>query len=606
MARIPEDKIEEVRSSINVVHFISQFVNLKKAGQNYKGLCPFHTEKTPSFMVSPQKQIFHCFGCGRGGNVFSFIMDYNKVSFIEAVQQAADFAGIALPQAEERSAEEISYFEQLYNINESACSFFEQELFKAQNKKHLEYFKSRRLSETTIKKFRLGFAPDSYDKLLNHLKKAGFALEEAEKLGLIQKREKGSGHYSKFRYRVIFPFQNLGGKILGFGGRRLEEKQQPKYLNSPENPIYKKGRILYGLHQAVDAIREQGYVILVEGYFDLLRLAEEGKRNVVASSGTALGDEQVKILRRYTRQLYIAYDGDQAGVKAALRSAAIAEKGNLNAFIVPFPEKDDPDTFILEHGLGAFEKLLKQKVLPIDFRINHFLARNSRPGIEEKNAFIEEALADLSELNNHIKAGLYIHQLAERIQINESLLIDQFNRIKRYKSGRIVGQEETEAPLLPLALRSGIHKAEAGLISLLINEKKEIRELVLQEVSLDLFENDDFIRMFDLIVQEIEDKGEFDYERFIASNREDDALNQLLSEILLIEYDDPKKFSKDCLYQLRKWQLQKKSQEIRQLIDKDADSPEAVLHYNQELMIIRRKMDKLERERLTLKFEQTK
>ncbi|HID39352.1 MAG TPA: DNA primase, partial [Calditrichaeota bacterium] len=285
MARIPEDKIDEVRLSANIVHYISQFINLKKAGRNYKGLCPFHTEKTPSFVVSPEKQIYHCFGCGKGGNIFSFIMEYEKLSFFEAVQKAADFAGIVLPK-EKYEPEKQNYFQKLYRLNEIACSHFEKNLFKSKNKHWLKYFLERGLSEDTIHDFRLGYAEDRLNTLTSLLKREGEDVAEAAKLGLIQRRDNRDEYFDKFRHRVIFPFHNIQGKIVGFGGRKLREEQQPKYLNSPESPVYYKGKTLYGLHKAIPAIRSKGYVILVEGYFDLLRLYENGFRNVAASSGT--------------------------------------------------------------------------------------------------------------------------------------------------------------------------------------------------------------------------------------------------------------------------------------------------------------------------------
>ncbi|MBD3223539.1 MAG: DNA primase, partial [Caldithrix sp.] len=325
MGRIPADKIHEIRTSINIAHYISQFVNLKKTGANYKGLCPFHQEKTPSFLVNPEKQIFHCFGCGKGGNIYTFITDYEKMSFIEAVKKAADFAGILLPEYE-REGQSSEYIDNLYEINEIACKLFENNLYKTANKQQLNYFFNRNLSESTIKDFRLGYAANSFEQLLQHFRENRIELKNAKLLGLLQQRERDDKFYDKFRHRVIFPFFSAGGKIVGFGGRKLNEDQQPKYLNSPESPIYKKSELLYGLFQANQAIRSQGYAVLVEGYFDLLRLYENDIKNVVASSGTALSDRQAGILRRYTNSVYIAYDGDDAGIKAAVRSAQILEK----------------------------------------------------------------------------------------------------------------------------------------------------------------------------------------------------------------------------------------------------------------------------------------
>ncbi len=606
MSRIPEDKIDEVRTSVNIVHYIQQFVNLKKAGQNYKGLCPFHSEKTPSFVVSPDKQIYHCFGCGKGGNVFSFIRDYEKLSFTEAVRKAADFAGITLPKAEPLSPEKENYFQQLYAINETACSFFESNLWHGPYKIHLNYFKERALSEATIKKFRLGFAPDSYEKLLSRLKTQKLSLDEAAKLGLLQKKENGT-YYDKFRYRVIFPFHDISGKIIGFGGRKLREEQQPKYLNSPESPVYYKGSILYGLHQAISAIREAGFALLVEGYFDLLRLVNSGIRNVVASSGTALTDQQAKLLRRYTKNVYVAYDGDNAGRKAAIRSAGIIEKVGLNAFIVPMPDGEDPDTFILNQGTGAFEALIKNQLSPLEFQISYFFTLNENPSLEEKEAFIQEILNQLTNLPNQVKTGLYLHQISERLQINEGMLVEQFNRYKRQarkqaarqtelKQQRAAAEAEQE-PAPSKTVQTGMYKAEEGIIALLLNSPPPLRQELLNEVSIDLFENEIFERLFEFIAQECEETGQLDAAGLPDRFEEKPELAQTVSALAVMSFGDEAKFARDCIFQLKRYQLEKRAREISALIKQEADSGASLLHHNQELMRLRRELNELSKQR---------
>ncbi|MEJ2054847.1 MAG: DNA primase, partial [Calditrichaceae bacterium] len=477
MPKISDEKIDEIRSSINIVNYINQYVNLKKAGQNFKGLCPFHTEKTPSFVVSPEKQIFHCFGCGKGGNLFTFMMDFEKLSFMDAVSKAADYAGISLPKYEEDKSKS-DYFQNLYQINETACVHFENNLFRSKFKPWLKYFLDRHISEKTIKAFRLGYASDTYEVLVNHFKKFAIDLEESAKLGLIQKKEHGSGYIDKFRHRIIFPFQNMGGKVIGFGGRKLREEQQPKYLNSPESPIYRKGEILYGLNQAISAIREKGFVFLVEGYFDLLRLYESNFKNVVASSGTALGESQAKLLRRYTKEIYIVYDGDSAGIKAAIRNAQILEKQGLNAHIIAIPGGEDPDSFIIKEGVKAFEKLIENKQIPIHVRISRFKQENPAASVEQIESFTSEILNDLSDLNNQIKTGLYIHEISERLQINESMLIGQLNHLKsnkaRYASMKHSEQDE-QKDKVPLHIRHGLFEAEAGIIGLLLHPEPKLR-----------------------------------------------------------------------------------------------------------------------------------
>ena len=602
LTKIPEEKVDEIRSSTNIVHYISQYLNLQKDGQNFKALCPFHTEKTPSFKINPEKQIFHCFGCGKGGNVFTFIMEYEHLSFPEALKKAADFSGIQIT-LEEKDEETENYFQKLYDINEKACTFFEESLHKPQNKTKLNYFIDRQLSMETIKAFRLGFAPDSYDRLLDYLKDENADLKEAQKLGLIQEKQKENGYYAKFRYRVMFPFMNTTGKIIGFGGRKLREEQQPKYLNSPESPVYKKGQILYGLHLAVQSIRQNNYVILVEGYFDLLRLYESGIKNVVASSGTALTDAQARLLRRYTQNVYISYDGDSAGVKAAIKNAYIIENNGLNAFIIPLPEKDDPDTFILENGVKAYNELLSKKVQPLNFEIDSFLQLNKSPSIEDKNSFINDTLNNLINQPDNVKTGLYLHLLADRLQINESLIIDQFNRFKkaRLKRNRQMDsvsdqQQHDQETVKATKIYTGQYKAEEGLIKLLISQSKDIRNYIIEHVRYEFFENEDYIKVYEYIIEEFEENGDIDISKMIEYFKDDENLIRLISDAALFKTANPEKFSQDCIYQLEIWQLQKKSQELSAIIKAESDSIETVLHYTAELTEIRRKIDSLQKE----------
>jgi len=595
MAKISEAQVEEVRSAVNIVHYIGQFVTLKKAGMNFKGLCPFHSEKTPSFMVSPQKQIFHCFGCGKGGNVFTFIMEYEKLTFLETIRKAADFAGIIL-KIEESKDEETSYFQKLININDAAAEYFEKNLYKPAHKAYLQYFMDRKISAETIRLFRLGYASDSFDSLLRHFRKLGIELKEAATLGLIQSRENSDGYYDKFRHRVIFPFFNVRGSIIGFGGRRLNEEQQPKYLNSAESAIYKKGEILYGLHTAIPAIREKDFVVLVEGYFDLLRLADNGLRNVVASSGTAFTDEQTRLLRRYTKNIYIAYDGDDAGVKAAMRTSQIVERHEMNAFIIKLPVEDDPDTYVLKYGLSAFENQLSKKLNPTEFKIDYFYKFNPNPSVEQKDQFIHEILDSFIESGNTIKTGLYLHQLADRLQINEGLLINQYNRIrKQQQKQKSISVEKNQASSENfVGVRTVSYKAESGLLSVLLLSNAEVRNEIMPNIRHELFEHDQLIRIYEFIVTELEESGRVDITEVMQAFQDDDGMRTILSELALYEQNDPKKYALDCIYQLKKRVLEKRAAEVRLLIKDESSSSDSVAHYLQELNSINKEINALE------------
>ncbi|MGD9898216.1 MAG: DNA primase [Calditrichaceae bacterium] len=601
MGKISEDKIDEIRTSINIVHYISQFVNLKKTGVNHKGLCPFHQEKTPSFTVNPEKQIFHCFGCGKGGNIYTFIMDYEKLNFPDAIRKAADFAGISMP-ADEYDKEETTVFQQLFLINRIASEYFINKLNSPANKNILNYFLNRKISPETIREFGLGYAPDSYNQTLNELKKNKLDLKQASELGLIQKKDSGNDYYDKFRHRIMFPFYNLSGKIIGFGGRKLKEEQQPKYLNSPESPIYKKSELLYGLHQAINSIRQNGFVILVEGYFDLLRLVDSGIKNVVASSGTALAPQQAKLIRRYCREVYIAYDGDDAGVKAAIRNANIIETEDLNSYIIPLPKSDDPDTFILKYGQKEFENLLKKKTLPIEFQINSFFTANPDPSLEQKDIFIQSVLQNLSVITNQIKVGLYLHQISDRLDINENLLVGQLNRLKR-EGQKYKKEESSPVPKKKTLVRRGIYKAEEGLIGLLLTGSDDSKNFIIAQSTREMFENDEFIMLFDHIMNELEEHGTIDITKLLDSIDDDEETRELTSRLVVSEWADSPKFIADCLYQLKKWQLEKKAAELSTLIKVEANSDESVLHYTKELTMVRKEIALLENQRkLASKF----
>jgi len=605
MAIIPNEKIDEVRQAINIVHYISQFVNLRKEGRNMKGLCPFHQEKTSSFVVSPEKQFYHCFGCGRGGNLFSFIMEYEKLQFPEAVKRAADFAGIILPRPEAPNPEKENYLQSLYRINETACTFFETNLRKEAHQDQMAYFEKRKISQANMLRFRLGYAPDSYDALLTFLKKKDINLSAAAELGIIQEKD-GGGHYAKFRHRVIFPFFNISGKIIGFGGRKLKESQQPKYLNSKESEVYHKGSTLYGLHQAIQKIRDTGFLILVEGYFDLLRLVENHFENVVASSGTALTDQQARLIKRYTKDVYICYDGDNAGQKAAMRNALILENADLNAYVVSMPTGDDPDSFLLKNGPDAFKACLKGRVLPVVFQLAQFHEATPDPSLEEKDAFIQEALNGLASFKSTIKAGLYIHHISDTLRISEDMLVSELNRLRRkekkYKKMRSdsplppvapKGQEKSEDTVSPKkTIRKGAFLAEEGLLEALLHADNNVINYIRSQISYDLFDNAVHAQLYNIIIDRLEETGVVNLNSLFeyAEENVQNETSGLLAKLMVSSNNLTLKFAKDCIYHVKKWHLEKEANEISRHIHSDAASPEALKHYMTELTRVKKKI----------------
>ena len=353
--RISESKIEEIRSAANIVDVISGHIQLRKRGKNFLGLCPFHSEKTPSFTVSEDKQIFHCFGCHTGGNVFKFLMEYEKISFVEAVQELAGELGLPLEIEQGISEEKQTEQEILYDINTETARYFSNNLLNSsEGEIAFDYFQNRKIKPGTMRAFGLGYAFNGWDNLLHFLQEKKIDLEKAVQLGLIGRSNEGR-IYDKFSSRIIFPIFSPNGRVVAFAGRILEDKADAaKYLNSPESLIYTKGRILYGLSHAKDEIRKLDKAILVEGYMDLISLYQSGIKNVVAVSGTALTEEQVQLLSRYTKNVILLFDADTAGIKASMRSIELLLKKDFEIKIVSLPQGEDPDSYVNNFGKESF------------------------------------------------------------------------------------------------------------------------------------------------------------------------------------------------------------------------------------------------------------
>lgn len=358
---IPEEKIEEIRAVTDIVDVVGDYVQLKRRGSNFVGLCPFHNEKTPSFNVNPSMGIYKCFGCGAGGDVYQFVTQVEGVSFPEAARMLAERAGVVLPEQDD-TREQANEVEELYHALRFAARFFYRTLTQeAAGKPALAYLQERGFTAGTIKHFGLGYAPDAWDALLRAATAHHIPAETLERAGLVIPRKDGSGHYDRYRGRIIFPIFSHVGKVLGFGGRILDAAaDQPKYINSPETRVYNKSRVLYGLYQGKQAIRRREEVILVEGYTDVMALHQAGVEHVVASSGTALTEEQVKMLGRYARRVVLLYDADAAGAGAALRGIDLVLARGLSVYAVALPAGEDPDSFVRSEGREAFEAYMER------------------------------------------------------------------------------------------------------------------------------------------------------------------------------------------------------------------------------------------------------
>ena len=426
MPRIPEDILQRIRDATDIVDLISEHVQLVKRGRNYSGLCPFHDEKTPSFSVDPDRQFYHCFGCGVGGNVFKFIQEIDRVTFVEAVKFLAERAGVSLPERSGPSREEDAAADELYRANDLAQKYFHHLLLNdAVGASARTYLQTRGLTGETIARFGLGYAPPEWDALLKVAGRRGLNPQILERAGLALLRSTGSGHYDRFRDRITFPIANLSDRTIAFGARALQPDQEPKYLNSPETPIYHKGRVLYGLSITRDAIRRQDAVLVVEGYMDLISLAQAGIQHVVATSGTALTEDHGRLLARFARQVVLLFDGDAAGSTAAMRACEALLGTGLDARVVSLPAEHDPDTFVQEHNPDALLKRAENAQSVLDFYLEQLAQQHDLSSVEGKARAVERLkplLAKLNKPRDAVRRDLLLREVAERLSVDEQSL----------------------------------------------------------------------------------------------------------------------------------------------------------------------------------------
>ncbi len=417
---IPEEKIEEIKNAADIVEVVSDYVLLKKTGKNYSGLCPFHAEKDASFTVSPAKQIFHCFGCNTGGNVFNFLIRHDGVSFPEAVRLLARRYGIDLPVRKMSQAmrEQISEREKLLAINRMAMEYYHWNLLHdSYGKQAMAYLKKRAMEPSIIDRFQLGYARDSWDGLRNYLENKHVPMNLMEKSGLVIPRKSGTGYYDRFRERIVFPIYNLNKQVVGFGGRVLDASL-PKYLNSPETPVYSKSKLLYGLHLARNKCRETRTVYIVEGYFDLLALHQYGVENAGATLGTALTTEHIHMLKGFAEKVILLFDGDDAGIQASLRSVGIFIEKGMQARVMLMPRGYDPDSFMQKYGLEAFETLAEKSHSVISF-IMESAQKKYGLSVEGKMQIIEELKIPLASIQDMGARNSYIKEIWERLGVKE-------------------------------------------------------------------------------------------------------------------------------------------------------------------------------------------
>ena len=444
---IPEEKIAEIRSAADIVDVVSGDVLLKKSGKNYLGLCPFHSEKTPSFTVSPDKQIFHCFGCGEGGNVFSFVMKQEGIPFPKAARKLARRYNIVLPDHRMNFEQKrrLDEKDRLYSYNQKGLAYYRQIL----NDKSLgytarKYLQERGLNQDSIDHFQIGYAPAGWDNLLNYMVSKRKTPAALEKSGLVVPKKNRNGYYDRFRNRIMFPIVDISNRVVGFGGRVLND-DLPKYLNSPETPVYNKGRSLYGLNLAKPICRQTGQIIVVEGYFDVIALHQHGVRNAVATLGTSLTTEHVRLIKScvgVNGKVLLVFDSDEAGIKAARRSIDVFDKEYVSAQILVLESGYDPDTYIFEHGAEAFRNKAAKAMEMIPFLLNTAIRRYGL-SVDGKVKIISELQNALNSLSDVVARSLYVKMISEQLEIDEIALAERLKNTKTSTAPRMLDPSRT-------------------------------------------------------------------------------------------------------------------------------------------------------------------
>ena len=442
MARYSDELIDEIRKSNDIVDIISQYINLKKSGRNFFGLCPFHSEKSPSFAVSPEKQIFHCFGCGVGGDVFHFLGKIENIGFKEAVRTLANRANITLPTLENDQDNKVLYLKsRVYEINEKTAQFYHENLYKPTAKMAQEYIKKRKLDNNTLKNFMIGYS-GNFNELYQNLKKEGFSNEEILASSLVNKNEKGE-YIDRFRKRLMFPIQDERGRVIAFGGRILEDNKiknikMPKYINSSENIVYSKGRHLFGLYAAKKHNTDK--ILIVEGYMDAISLHQRGITNAVASLGTALTEAQGRLLRNNSGQVIIGYDSDGAGQAATLRGLEILQNLGCDVRILQIEGAKDPDEFILKYGPERLQKCMDSAISLIEFKIKILKNKFDLNQPNDKIKFLNEIAKELAKIKSNIEKEVYVDKIALDYKISKEAIYAEINKL-------IYGKNQNEKAL---------------------------------------------------------------------------------------------------------------------------------------------------------------
>lgn len=564
---VPSETIQQIRERIDIVDLISTYVSLSKAGQNFKGLCPFHAEKSPSFSVNPGNQYFHCFGCQAGGDAFTFLMKQENMDFMEALRELSQRAGIALPERRQsisRSESGLSR-ERYFYLYQLAASWYHrnlQELSDAQAAR--SYLDQRGLSRQSWTTFQLGYAPEGWNGLSNWMERQSVTDDELIRAGLVVRKERdgaqGFSTYDRFRNRVLFPIADTRGQILAFGGRVMQDEASPKYLNSPETDLFFKGRSLYALDKARQSATAAGRFYLVEGYFDVIALYEHGITNVVAPLGTALTSDHVQILRRFVPSVTLVFDGDAAGVNAALRTLDLFLNSGVDVRVLLLPTGDDPDTYIRTNGVDAFLELEERAPTLLNFVVTSVLDKAQKDSIQDRVKHADEVLAILQKTKNPLEKDEYLKVVSERLGIRQDLLRKQLPTLRR-RIGSNRSQDKQLEPSLTVSLPAG-KREERDLIILLLQGRLEPMHIL--ELDEQAFTVLVYRHILTHALQFRDEAGQLDLEGVRGALTDDPAYEAVVAQLSVwdLYLDDPHAHVVGCLRTLVNKRLQRLLDEL--------------------------------------------
>ncbi|EPR13963.1 DNA primase [Ruminiclostridium papyrosolvens] len=568
----PDDLIEEIRVSNDIVDVISEYVKLEKKGKNFFGKCPFHNEKTASFSVEPVKQIFHCFGCGKGGNVIHFIMSIENLEFPDALRLLADRAKIQIPDITEgvRNDEKAGLKRELLDINLEAARFFRDNLNNEKNTLPNSYLMSRKIQKQTIAKFGIGYAEDRFDTLYKHLKSKGFSDSSIIKSGLVIYKEESGKIYDRFRGRIMFPIFDIRGNVIAFGGRVLDSSQ-PKYMNSPETEVYQKGKHLYALNFAKSACSKQ--LILSEGYMDVISLHQSGIINSVAPLGTALTENQGRLLKKYTEEIVLSFDSDSAGQAAAFRSLDLLNEIGCNVRVLTIPSGKDPDEFIKAHGVTEFKRLVDRSKGLLDFKLGSLKNDIDTSTNEGKVRFLDKAVLILDKIDNNVEKELYVKKLSEELGVSTQSILSEIAKQQRDTDTNFRKQVPSNNNFSrnPIRKSTVVKNQEEWLVRLqlmllaTICIDNSVYFSIKDVVDWDRFESDEVKNAFDFAVERIESKAGILTGEIL--NKLSPGMAESFANIVQSQsiFEDNKKAALDIIRKIDLFSLEERKNEIIEL-----------------------------------------